>query len=61
MVSVTLDLPESLVKALDLMKKVYGMRREEFILSALKRQLDRQIQLFTQATDRNLNECQNQC
>lgn len=53
MVSVTLDLPEDLIEDMDLIERLYGMGREELLLSALKRYLDKQLQLFSEAMKRN--------
>ena len=53
MVLVTLDLPENLMDDMDLIEKMYGMGREEIMLSALKRYLDKQMQLFSEAIKRS--------
>jgi metal-responsive CopG/Arc/MetJ family transcriptional regulator len=52
MVQVTLDLPEKLIKDMDFIEKLYGTGREEIMLSALKRYLDKQRQLFSEAMNR---------
>ena len=53
MVLVTLDLPENLVEDMDFIEGLYGMGREELMLSALKRYLDKQQQLFSEAMKRS--------
>ncbi len=53
MVRVTLDLSEDLIKELELIERTYGMEREEIMLSALKRYLDKQLQLFSEAIKRS--------
>ena len=53
MVLVTLDLPENLIEDMDFIERLYGMGREELMLSALKRYLDKHLQLFSEAIKRS--------
>jgi hypothetical protein len=52
MVQVTLDLPEKLIEDMQTIEKMYGMRREEIMISALKRYLDKQLHLFSEAMNK---------
>jgi metal-responsive CopG/Arc/MetJ family transcriptional regulator len=44
-----MDIPDDLLIELEEVRRIYGMRRDELIISAIKRLIDKNKQLYSQA------------